>query len=220
MKTFMNVFGLVLTITFGGLTQAAELEDMGLTKVKDSRSRISYIMADHNFDHYDSIAIADIVADEVKINQSSTSIMRRADWEMDEKRQQRVTDMHRKAFERELAETQGLKLVDQVGENTLVLITRLKEVSPSVNYDPQQQSGRTRVYSNGSGSAVIEMFLVDGQSGEVVAVAVVARQLGHFVHINNSVTNGSDVQTAFNAWAKQARGTIEQLPAMASNARS
>jgi hypothetical protein len=81
-------------------------------------------------------------------------------------------------------------------------------------------AGRTRVYSSGAGSATIQMYLIDGKTGDVVAAVANARALGHsFVHHNNnSVTNSSDVQMAFNIWAKQARQSIDKLPELAAEA--
>jgi hypothetical protein len=218
MKNVITVMGLVLSLAASGLSQASEVEDLGLSKIKDTRSGVAYLATDKDLSHYDKIVIADIVTDEVKVNQPSGSIVRKSNWKMDEERAARVQAMHRKAFNHEFADARGLELTDQVDENTLVLVTRLAEASPAAGYDPQQMAGRVNVYSEGSGSAVVEMFLVDGKSGEVIAAVASGRQLGHFVRNNNSVTNGSDVQMAFNIWAKQAREAVENLPELAARA--
>ena len=195
MKNVVTVIGFVLSLVAGSVTQAAEPADLGLTQIKETRSSVAYIKADQDFSHYNKIAIADIDTANVEVNEPSPGSVHRNDWEMDEARQARATEMHREAFDREFAQAQGLELVDTVDENTLVLVTKLSEVSPTVGYDPQSLAGRSRVYSDGSGSAVIEMYLVDGKTGEVVAAVANARALGHgFVQQINSVTNGADVQ--------------------------
>ena len=210
---------LILSLALSGLSQATELEDMGLTKIEDTGQRVVYLKTDQDFSKYDSIAIADIASDDVKVSLPSGSIAGESNWQMDEDRQARVEKLHREAFDSEFAAVEGFELVDGVDANTLVLVTRLSEVSPAVGYDPHGKAGRVNVYSKGSGSAVIEMFLVDGGTGEVVAAVANGRQLGHFARNNNSVTNASDAQFAFRAWARQAREAVENLPAMASEAR-
>jgi hypothetical protein len=219
MKNVITSICLVITLATSGLLQAAEITDLGLSKIKDTRSSVAYLKVDQDFSHYDKIAIADIKSDEVVVKQPDRSRIHSTDWEMDEERKQRVESMHRKAFDREFAEAQGLELVDTVDENTLVLVTRLREVAPTVGYDPSSVPGRTRVYSDSTGSVAIEMFLLDGKTGEVVAAVGTARELGgHYWTSRNSVTNGSDVQLAFNAWAKQAREAVENLPELAGQA--
>jgi len=219
MKNVVTVIGLVLSLVAGSGAQATEPADLGLTKIKEARSSVAYIKANQDFSHYDKIAIADIGTDDVKVNQPSRSVVQHSDWKMDDDRQDRVQAMHRKAFDREFAEAQDLELVDTVDENTLVLVTQLSEVSPAVGYDPQSAAGRTNVYSAGAGSAVIKMYLLDGKTGEVVAAVANARALGGgWVQHNNSVTNGSDVQMAFNIWAKQARSAVDNLPQLAAEA--
>jgi hypothetical protein len=219
MKNVITVVGLVLSMAASSLTLGAEPADLGLTKVKDTRSRVAYLNLDHDFSNYDKIAIASIATDEVDVNLPRSSKAHRNDWEMDGERQARIDAMHQKAFDREFAESQNLELVDTVDDNTLVLATKLTEVAPTVGYDTQSLSSRSQVYSAGAGSATVEMYLMDGKTGEVVAVVSNARALGNsFVHRNNSVTNGSDVQMAFNSWARQARQAIDNLPELAANA--
>lgn len=65
MKNAMTVIGLVLSLAASGLTLGAEPADLGLTKVKDTRSRVAYLNVDHDFSHYDKLAIAPIATDEV-----------------------------------------------------------------------------------------------------------------------------------------------------------
>ena len=219
MKTFATVIGLVFTLAASSLSQAAEPADLGLSKVKETRSSVAYLKADQDFSHYDKIAIAAIVTDGVTVNEPGDSPVHRNDWEMDEARQARVEAMHQKAFDREFAEAEGLELVDTVDENTLVLVTRLSEVSPTVGYDTQSIAGRSRVYTESAGSVTIQMYLLDGKTGEVVAAVASARNLGNgFAQSNNSVTNGADVQRAFNVWASQAVDAVEHLPELAAEA--
>jgi hypothetical protein len=216
MKNVITAICLIITLATSGLLQAAEIADLGLSKIKDTRSSVAYLKVDQDFSHYDKIAIADINSDQVVVKEPTRSRVHHSDWEMDAERKQRVENIHRKAFDNEFAEAQGLELVDTVDENTLVLVTRLSEVAPTVGYDSNNVSGRTRVYSNSAGSATIEMFLLDGKTGEVVAAVGTARELGgHYGTNINSVTNGSAVQLAFNAWAKQAREAVENLPELA-----
>ena len=219
MKKVVTVIGLIFSLAASSFTQAVEPADLDLVKIKETRTSVAYLKADQDFSHFDKIAIAEIDTANVKVNEPTDSPVHRNDWTMDEERQSRVKTMHQKAFDREFADAGHLELVDTVDEDTLVLVTKLSEVSPTVGYDSQMIGGRSRVYSAGAGSAVIEMYLVDGGTGEVVAVAASGRALGNgFVQTNNSVTNGSDVQMAFNIWASQALDAIENLPELAAEA--
>ena len=161
MKNVVTVIALMFSLAASSLSHAAEPSELGLTKIKETRSSIAYLKADH-----DKIAIAPIATDAVEVKLPSSSLLHRNDWEMDEERQARVSAMHQKAFDREFANSQSLELVDTVDENTLVLFTSLSEAAPAVGYDSDSIAGRSRVYSTGAGSATIEMYLVDGKTGE------------------------------------------------------
>ena len=219
MKKIVSVASLIIAIAGSSLAAAADLAELGLEKVNESRNSVAHMNLDKDFSRYDSVVIMDMVIDEVKVKQPRGSAVHRSNWKMDEKRQANAQAMYRKAFEREFARAEGLEVVEEANANSLILVARLKEVAPSVGYDPHSYAGRNRVYSEGSGSASIELFLIDAASGEVVAAAASSRQLGHVWGLSNSVSSRSDAQFALNMWAKQAREAVEKLPEIASDAR-
>lgn len=220
MKKIITIFSLVASIAISGLAQAGDPTDLGLTQVKDSKHQSAFLKADHDFSKYDAIAIADIETEGVEVHQPTKSRLQHGNkWEMTEERQARVQEAYNEAFNEELSELDSMELVDSVDANTLVLVTRMREVAPAVGYDTQNIAGRARSFSESSGAAIIDIVLLDGGTGEIVAFVASSRNFGSHWARNDSVTNGSNVRLAFNGWAKMAAKAIDNLPETAGDAR-
>lgn len=220
MKKLIISAGLSISMIANGLAMAATPEDLGYAKVEYKRYHIGYLKVENDFSKYDSVYITDIVTADADVKQphQGSSAYRNKDWEFDEEKQQRVQEMYANSFERELAELENLDLVDEVGPNTLILSAKVSEIAPASSYDPMSVPGRSRVFTDTSGSAKIDAVLIDAASGEVVGFVSSAKSLGHHWVNNNSVSNSANTQRAFNSWALQAANTLDNLPAIAHEA--
>ena len=90
-----------------------------------------------------------------------------------------------------------LKIVSEPRDDTLILATRLQAIAPAAGYDVNNYAGRARTYSDTSGSAVLEVFLLDASTGELMALGVDKKSIDH-TWINNSVTNNANVRHTLN----------------------
>ena len=80
MKNVVTVIGFVLSLAASGLSQAVEPTDLGLTKVKETRSSIAYLKVDQDFSDYDKIFIAEIDTTDVEVNGPSSHGAYRDSW--------------------------------------------------------------------------------------------------------------------------------------------
>jgi hypothetical protein len=195
----------------------AEVIGNNLHRVDNSRAAKSYVNPDVDFSQYNQVLLPPLVLNDVTIIQPTRSNGRPGNtrWELTEDDKAMLQEAFRKAMTQKISENDGYAVVTSPGRGVIAVIAKLLTLAPSAAKDDMSSraTGRSRVFTEGAGTATIEIAFVDAQSGEVLAVAVDGKSGQSTWGINNSVTNRADIQRMFNAWAAQIRSSLDNLRA-------
>lgn len=194
--------------------EGAEVIGDNLHRVDNSRANAAWIDPDADFTRYTRVLVRPLGVDNIEIVEPSRSSgTRRSNWELTDSDKQMLQDMFKTAMENQLQERGSFPLSQEPGDDVLEIGAMITALAPSAAKDDNRSrpTGRTRVYTEGSGAVAVAVAFGDSETGEILALVKDSRSSNSHWGINNSVTNRSDVQRMFNSWATQLNNTLEQV---------
>lgn len=202
------LFAMVSAASAADYTYVSEEDREGLEPSSATRLDELLVRPDADFSSYGSLFIAPVefpLSKEFRTGQPRLLELREGD---------------KKALERSLRTAfinrfeNGIPIVEEVGEDTLVLQIGITEVLPnrditgSVSTDGRRPDVTSR--SVGIGRATMEAVFTSGGSDEIVAVAFDS-YVGASLNTNpNASTRWGDVRTAFRRWAREISKLFEE----------
>jgi len=190
----------------------AEVIMGNLHRVDNSRAGLVYVDPEADLSRYSKILLDPLNLDEVEIIQPSQSLSaRRSEWVLTDRDKENLARNYREVFTRELQETGDYEIVTTPSPDALRISAALTGIAPTAAKDDMSSRaiGRTRVYSEGSGTMAIAFGFSDSESGKMIAVVKDVRRGTPTWGINNSVTNMSDVRFIFGNWARMIRARLD-----------
>lgn len=193
----------------------AEVIGGNLHRVDHSRADIAYVDPDVDFSRFSRVMIEPLGVNNIEIIQPDTrgSMMRRGDWELNDRDRQELQEMYRAAMVKQLQERGHFPVVDEPGDDVLLISAMITAIAPSAAKDDNRSrpSGRSYVITEGAGSIAVAVTFADSETGEVYALVKDSRGTANNWGLNNSVTNRADVQRMFNSWAIQLDSNLARV---------
>ncbi len=190
----------------------AEVIAGNLHKVDHTRGA-AYVNPEVDFSQYQQVMIDPLNLDNVEIKQPSSSLSSRGEFTLEPEDKERLSSAYREVFVRELEEDGGYEVVDQAGPNVLRVVASVEGLAPAAAKDDfkSRSIGRSRVYSEGSGSVSMQFVFVDAESEQIVAILQDTRSGSSMWGVNNAVSNYGDVRFMFGQWARQLRDRLDSF---------
>ena len=216
MSVFQKLQALATGMVLAVAAQLAAAQDVSfdnLERIKDARVAAAYIDPDADFTVFNRVMILD------------PYVAFRANWQRDVNRSNpgnRVSardmdriraaaaDLMRDTFIEALEAGDGFTIVDEPGEDVLVLRPAIIELD--ITSPDTQPAGRSRSFSASAGAATLYIELFDGASGKIIGRAAdrrVASRPGSQMMWSNRVTNVSDARRMFRVWADRLREFLD-----------
>ncbi len=192
----------------------AEVIGDNLHRVDNSRARAAWVDPEADFSRYTRVLVRPLGVDNIEVIQpSSSAASRRGDWELSDSDKALLQDMFKTAVERQLQERGSFPLADEPGDDVLEIAAMITTLAPSAPRDDNRSrpTGRSRVYTEGSGTIAVAVAFGDSETGEVLALVKDVRSSSSHWGVNNSVSNRADVQRMFNSWATQLNSSLERV---------
>ena len=193
----------------------AEVIMGNLHKVDNSRVQMAYLDPDANLSKYNRVLVRPLGVDKIEIIQPSrtTSVAGNKDWELTDSDKTALQVMFQEVMVKQLQEKGGYDVVDEPGDDVLEIAAMITAIAPSAPKDDYQSRavGRTRVYTEGSGSIAVAVAYGDSETGEVLGLAKDSRSSNSYWGSNNSVSNKADVRRMFTSWAIGIREGLDRV---------
>jgi hypothetical protein len=194
---------------------AETIMEGALHKVDHSRTDLAYVDPEANFGKYQRVMITPLGVDKVEIIQPTrtTSVINNRDWELTAEDKEKLRSAYMEAMRRELSEKGGYDVVETAGNDVLQISAVLTSLAPTAAKDDNvsRPIGRSRVYTEGSGSMSIAVAFGDSDTGEVLGLIKDRKRNDSYWSVNNSVTNLADVKRMFSSWAAQIRKGLDRV---------
>lgn len=196
---------IIISACTGTPTLEAEpsVEFAGLNKVSSSGFREAWARPDAGLAQYQLIQVSGLVSANAEIHQPSSSRRIRKDWELTPTRQQALTQGWSDAMIA-AANKHGITTAGDDGK-TLRVDAEITRIAPSADLEQAQTTpGITRVYSEDSGEASIEIRLYDQASNTLLVVIKDRRRIGAQMWANASTQlAAANMRNLLNTWANQ-----------------
>lgn len=197
-------------------SEDAELSFDGLVPVKRSRFQRAWADPDADFKSYDSIMLGPAYFEfrAVKKTARSSSAMRRSsadEFWISDKNQQKLIDTVTEVFAEELSSTEGFKVVDKRGPNTLIIIGGLYDIVSEV---PPEYIGTGRIYLSSVGEATLIVEARDSLSGKTIFRGITRDEIesgGGTMVEANPVTTWAEVWRWARRWGARLRSGLESI---------
>lgn len=219
-RTSTRVLVGVLLAGSAGLALASdgpvETTHDGLVLVPDTQVMGVWVKPDADFSVYDRVMIEEVPVAfrrgwQVQQNRSSVNNVTSRDMQ---RIKDATSEMLRAAFVHELSTDGGFDVVD--APDTDVLLLRPAIVDLDVTAPDSRGTGRSYNFASSAGAATLHLELYDSVSGEILARAVdqrVASTPGDIMRMSTSVTNRSQAEGIFAAWADLLRESLDEARA-------
>jgi hypothetical protein len=194
--------------------EGAEVIGDNLYRVDNSRAAGAWIDPNADFSRYTRVLLRPLGVDNIEVVQPTGSVTtRRSDWELTDSDKQLLQDMFKSAMEKQLQEKGSFPLAQEAGDDVLEIAAMITALAPSAARDDNRSrpTGRSRVYTEGSGAIAVAVAFGDSETGEVLALVKDSRSSNSHWGANNSVSNRADVQRMFNSWATRLNTTLENV---------
>jgi Protein of unknown function (DUF3313) len=187
--------------------QLGNMGEDGLSNVEDTSFNELAIRPDRQFSQYKKLIIEPIsVAYSDRRRPSNRLNLGPEDFQLDEKELKIFNKQFVRAFERQWAKKLGWELTDQPGEDVVILRANVTDfyLYASIKNDNVQP---TRTFANESSRMVLNLQLIDSQTGEVILRSKDKKTTGwpnsdiSTMRVLNSVRYWSDAYQAFTQWA-------------------
>lgn len=193
----------------------AEVIGDNLHRVDNSRAALAYVDPAVDFSRFSKVLVEPLGVDNIEIIQPDTggAMTRRGNWALNDDDRVALQDMYRKAMVTQLQERGHFPVVDQPGDDVLVIAAMITAIAPSAARDDARSrpAGRTYVITEGAGSIAVAVGFADSETGEILALVKDSRSTSNNWGLNNSVTNRADVQRMFNSWATQIDSSLARV---------
>lgn len=192
----------------------AEVIGDNLHRVDNSRANAAWIDPDADFSRYTRVLVRPLGVDNIEvIEPSGSAATRRSNWELNDSDKQMLRDMFQQAMVKQLEEKGSFPLAEAPGDDVLEIGAMITALAPSAARDDNRSrpTGRSRVYTEGSGAIAVAVAFGDSETGEILAMVKDSRSSNSHWGINNSVTNRADVQRMFTSWATQVNNSLEKI---------
>jgi len=210
------VFGLCVASACASAVADAATETSydGLQLVPSKNVQMLYVRPGASFAPYQRVAIADCYVAFRKNWQrdQNSSGLRVSAKDMERIKTNLAADF-RKIFVETLQKDGGYQVVDQVGDD--VLVVRPAIIDLDVAAPDKQAPGRSRTFATSAGAMTLYLELYDGATGEILARVVDPREgrdLGRMMW-QNSVTNKAEADRMLRRWAELMRNALERARA-------
>ena len=195
----------------------AEVVMGNLHKIDNARADMAYIDPEADFTKYRKVLVSPLGVDNVEITQpqKTTSVTNKRDWVLTDEDKLKLQSAYRDAMVKYLEDKGSFPVVEEPGDDVLQIAAALTGIAPSAAKDDNRSrpTGRSRVYTEGSGSLAVAVVYGDSETGEVLALFKDSRATQNNWGANNSVTNMADVKRLFNSWAIQINDGLEKVTA-------
>ena len=199
----------------------AEITHDGLTRVDNSALDASWVRAGTDLSGYSKILFNGVgiefrpakgpYSGRAGAGTAASASRSQDEFQLDEATKKAVGEEIGAAFLEELAKSQRFQLVDQPGEDVLILHTGVLDVVSRV---PPDNLGRGSVYLDRVGEATLVMELRDSMSNAIFARAIdrrAAERAAGSMMESNSVTNRAEVRRLGRRWGSVVRTGLETL---------
>lgn len=187
-----------------------------LEKVKGKFSE-TYVNPAVDFSQYDKLYLGDAYFDyrDVGPAESHRSTMQsypsKAVFGIAEAEREKFETIVDEAFTKELGKSKHFTIVDELGDNTMIIRGAAVDIVSKV---PPEFIGRSEIYLASVGEATLILEFLDGKSGEVLARVAERRTIGKgridmATIPTNSVTVWSDVRRWASSSAKRLRSELD-----------
>ena len=207
-------------MTLGSVASAAEplpeTSPEGMVLMKDSKLKVVYVMPGATLDPYTKVILLDCYVAFRKDwqkdkNREAISLSGQVKTSDMEKIKKKVADGFREVFTEELQAKGGYEIVDQPGEDVLIVrpaIMNLDITAPDI-----QSAAMTRGVVASAGQMTLFMELYDSSTGDIIARVVDPRAAdrGGFAMMASSVTNKAEATRIMRVWADTLRSHLGEL---------
>lgn len=188
----------------------------GLELMKDTKLRAVYMKPGASLDQYKRIALLDCYVAFRKnwqrdYNRNEIGLEQRISDRDVERIKTKVAAEFKKIFTDELETKGGYTIVDQTGED--VLIIRPAIVNLVVNAPDKMSAGRSRTFTADPGQLTLYMELYDSVTNSIIARAIdpEAARNGGFFQMTSRVTNTADLDRVLRKWADILRNNLGEV---------
>lgn len=214
---FLRRLAAVVLVLFAGIAVADAVPETthdGLQLVPSKNVQVLYIRPGASLAPYRRVAIADCYVAFRKNWQrdQNAGALRVSAKDMEEIKTNLAAEFH-KIFVEELQKDGGYQVVDQLGEDVLLL--RPAIINLDVAAPDKSTAGRSRVFSTSAGSMTLFLEVYDGATGEILARVVDPREgrdIGRMMW-QNTVTNRAEADRMLRKWASLTRAGLDRARA-------
>ena len=216
MRSVINRSAGVVALLLAVISHSATAQDISfdnLERVKDARVAIAYIDPEADFSVFRRVKILEpyvaFQADWQRRTNAASRSNRVSARDM-ERIRAAASELLRDTFIEALEADEGYEIVDEFGDDVLVLRPALIDLT--VTAPDVQSSGRNRTWNATAGSATLYIELFDGSSGKIIGRAAdrrAATRPGGMMTWSNRVTNTSEARRMFRVWANRLREFLD-----------
>ena len=192
----------------------AEVSYDGLNRVSGARADEAWALADLDLSSYSKIKFDGLGIEYRPGGKRGTTDARRAtEYAVTEAQKKRLNDLVNEVFTDELSKSSRFVLVEEAGDDVLLLEGRLVDVVSNV---PPAPTGRTEIYLRSVGEATLVLELRDSSSNAILGRVIdrrAAEQPGQDLFWSNPITNAAEVRRLVQRWATSFRTGLETLAA-------
>lgn len=191
---------------------ALKASQAGLSAVETSRFDGTFVAPNAKFSQYTKLLVEQLDLSDVNIRKQSTDKINDTPWELSDADRRYYQERYTEALMTNLIADGRFATSLQSGSEVLLIKAKVLEIAPLASKDDQQgRPTMMKVYSEGMGTMILELSLVDSASGELLAIITDRRDLGRLWEENNRVTNNVQIRLAFNQWLRTLRTELDRL---------
>jgi len=192
----------------------AEVSYDGLNRISGARAEEAWALADLDLSSYSKIKFDGLGIEYRPGGKRGTMAAHGAtEFNVTEAQKNRLSDLVNEVFTSELSKSSRFALVEEAGDDVLLLQGRLLDV---VSHVPPASAVRTDIYLRSVGEATLVLELRDSSSNAILGRVVdrrAAESVGKDLVWSNPVSNAAEVRRVVQRWATSFRTGLETLAA-------
>lgn len=183
--------------------------DMGLVRTTDTRLRIVYSLPGADLSRFRTIQLHTLAVppDAADATPGTRPTRGRESFILGDREISALQDAFAQVVRNTLTRA-GYTFVDTPQADTLIVAPTVTDITLEAPLDRSRPAGRTRTFTQGSGSITISTLFADGGTGQVIAAAAAHSRPSSIWRINNRATNMADARNAFGEWARLLRDSL------------
>lgn len=193
---------------------AEEMTYDGLYPIRDSLASAAWMRPDADISRYSKIMLQGVGIEYRPGGESGKLYhLRSSDehFEITDRQKQRLKEILKEAFEKELAKSAHFRIVKEPGPDVLLIRGGLLDV---VSYVPPEPVGRSDVYLSRVGEATLVLEIRDSVSEAIIARAVdrrAAEDKARGFRKSNRVANEAEIRRVAGTWARRLRERLDSF---------